>query len=433
MITIGITEDNRIESIDDTGQQIKSGKAGTDDAAVIQDAVDRLAKGGQILLRAGRYMFDRPVEVTVPVTICGEGRGTEIQPPDGDFAFKVFENGSCPSRRYDSFGTPPVHAEPGPAWPGGKVGHTRPRLHSVHIRHLAIQGHGRGKGISLACLTESMFTDLWISNTGEGPALQFEMEVMETVFDNLHLSNCGCPASQEATIEMKSQTGDACNNLHFRSIYVIFPKYIGVQIGGDQGPNHPRLLWFEDCMLHGWHHRAEPAPYDLMRVNKTDPARGICVKGCRLTNSGEDSAYLRVREGRVKIEDCVLGGGRGRHYLAVQPGATLQAIGNTFHYDVDLEHVLTADRAEVVFTGNQVVLGKGNPVLDIRSPRTARINENRFQLDSGQCPLRITDSAEAPSGPVVVTGNIVGGSAEAMQTELVSDAPVIERDNTYVM
>ncbi|MFO7956220.1 MAG: hypothetical protein R6X33_03895 [Candidatus Brocadiia bacterium] len=428
MITIGI-RNGAVEVLDEAGKRLNSGNAGEDDAAVIQDAVDRLDEGGQVLLRAGHYEFERPVEVTVPVTICGEGRGTEIRPPEGDFAFRVFEDGSCPSRRYESFGTPPVHAEPGPAWPEGKVGHTRPRLHSVHIRHLAIEGHGRGKGISLACLTESMFADLWISNTGEGPALQFEMEVMETVFDNLHLSNCGCPASREATIEMKSQTGDACNNLHFRDIYVIFPQYIGIQIGGDQGPNHPRLLWFEDCMLHGWHHRAEPAPYDLMRVNKTDPARGICVKGCRLTNSGAESAYLRVCDGRVKIEDSVLGGGRGRHFLVAEPGATLQAINCTFHDAVDLENVLTADRAELVFMGNQVVLGKGGPVLDVRSPKTARISENRFQLAPGQCPLHITDRAEAPAGPVVVNDNIITGSGQTVERVLASGAQIAERDN----
>ncbi len=428
MIAIAIA-DGKVEALDEGGKQLDSGTAGEDDAAVIQAAVDSLDRGGRVLLRAGRYQLDRPIAVTVPVTICGEGRSTEVLPPEGDFAFKVFEDGSCPSRRYDSFGTPPAHAPPGAAWGEDNVGHTRPRLHSVHIRHLAIQGHGRGKGISLACLTESKFADLWISNTGEGPALQFEREVMETVFDNLHLSNCGCPATRQATIAMKSQAGDACNNLHFRSIYVIFPQYIGIEIGGDQGPNHPRLLWFEDCMVHGWHHLAEPAPYDLIRVNRTDPTRGISFTGCRITNSGAESAYLRVREGRVKIQDCVLGGGRGRYLLVAEPGATLQATHSTFHDAVDLQNVFRAEEAEIVFTGNQVVLSKGQPVLDIRSPRTARIRENRFQLAPEQCPVRVSDSAEVPAGPVRVTGNTIAGSEQTVERVLASGTQITEQDN----
>lgn len=98
-----------------------------------------------------------------------------------------------------------------------------------------------------------------------------------------------------------------------------------------------------------------------------------------ITNGGESSDYLRVRQGRVKIEDSVLGGGRGKYLLVAEPGATLQAIGNTFHNAVDLKSVLHAEKAEVVFTGNQVMLDKENPILDINSPIFARITDNSFQ------------------------------------------------------
>jgi hypothetical protein len=66
-------------------------------------------------------------------------------------------------------------------------------------------------------------------------------------------------------------------------------------IGSDDKPHHPRLLWFEHCMIHGWQYLAEPAPYDLIHVVRTDPVRGISINSSRLTNGGPDSAYLRAR------------------------------------------------------------------------------------------------------------------------------------------
>lgn len=431
MITIRITSENAIVSLDDAGKQITSGIAGQDDAAIIQDAIDRHTDlpGGEVRLCAGKYRLSSPIQVSLPVTITGEGRATEIMPPANDFAFKVFEDGKCPSRCFANFGTPPVHAEPDPNWAPLETYGIRPRLHSVHIRHLAIQGHGQGRGIYLSCLTESCFRDLWIMNTADGAALYFDKEVMETIFENLHLSNCGSPANREAAIVMKSQTGDACNNLHFRSVYVIFPQYIGIEIGGDEGPNHPRLLWFENCMVHGWHCRAEPAPYDLVRVNRTDPTRSICFRGCRLTNGGADNAFLRVLGGRVRIEDSVLGGGRGKYILAAGPGAALQAVNNTFHDTDDLVSLMTAEQAEVVFSGNHVVLRRGEKVVDISSPVFARVNENAFILTDGQCPIHLSDSNDAPAGPMAVTGNFVRGTKEIIRIRLTSGAVVTDREN----
>jgi len=68
-------------------------------------------------------------------------------------------------------------------------------------------------------------------------------------------------------------------------MYVIFPQYIGIEIGSIDNPGHPRLIWFEESMIHGWHELVDPAPYDLIRINKTDPIRGICFKSCGITNA----------------------------------------------------------------------------------------------------------------------------------------------------
>ncbi|MCL5271431.1 MAG: hypothetical protein M1457_12970 [bacterium] len=437
---IRITQ-HTIESLDASGQIVKRGRAGTDDATIIQDAIDRLREtmGGQVLLRAGKYVLSQPIQVNLPVSIVGEGRATEIKPPKGDFAFKVHHDGRSLERHYASFREPPAHFEKVPGWESKGIakawmegrGTGRPRLWGVLIRHLAIQGDGQGKGIFLSWLTESAFRDLWINNCADGAALFLEQQVMECVFDNLHLSNCGSPANKEATITIRSEAGDPCNNLWFRSIYVIFPQYIGIEIGSVEHENHPRLIWFEDSMIHGWHVLVDPAPYDLIRINRTDPSRGICFKGCRITNGGAENAYLRVRQGRIKVEDSVFGGGRGKHFLVAEPGASLQVTGNTFHDAADLKSALLAEKAELVFTGNQVMLGRGNSVLDIRSPRFARINDNVFSL-KGQWAVHLADTKDAPAGAVAVTGNFIRGSKQVIKLDLPSGKKVVDRDNLYV-
>lgn len=437
MTSISIAN-GKIDCIDESGTLIRSGTAGEDDASIIQEAVDHLTTGGEIVLRAGRYTLTQSIGIHLPITITGEGRGTEIAPPAGDFAFEVFYDGRCPDRTSSSFGVPPAHAEQGMTWEkrremtGGFS--YRPRLHGVHIRHLAIQGDGSGKGIYFATLTESTFRDLWIMNTTDGAALYFKEEVMECVFENLHLSNCGSPEHDEGSITIKSQTGDACNNLRFRDIYVIFPPYIGILIGSKDNPSHPRLIWFKDCMIHGWHVLTEPAPYDLIDVVKTDPSRGISFVGCRITNGGPDSAYLRVREGRVKLEDSVLGGGRGKHLLVAEDRANLHARSNTFHDADDLDVPIVANQASLIFTGNQVSVRRGDPILDITSPVFAIVTENQFEIPGESRCLRLSDDSASTAGPITVTGNIIAstGGTRMIDNRLSVEAHIVERENVVV-
>ena len=60
----------------------------------------------------------------------------------------------------------------------------------------------------MSWLTGSTFRDLWINNCSDGAALYLEQQVLECVFDNIHMSNCGSPANKEATITIRSETGD---------------------------------------------------------------------------------------------------------------------------------------------------------------------------------------------------------------------------------
>jgi len=105
--TIRIT-DNTIASFDARGRMLKSGKAGTDDAAIIQEAIDRPqdAMGGRILLHAGKYVLSKSIVVSLPVRIVGEGRSTEIKPPKGDSAFRASHDGRSLERHCASFREP---------------------------------------------------------------------------------------------------------------------------------------------------------------------------------------------------------------------------------------------------------------------------------------------------------------------------------------
>ena len=437
MIRIRIA-DGVIESLDRNGKVLSKGTAGTDDAAVIQDAVDRLTEEGCVHLCTGRYHLARSVGVHLPGTICGEGRGTEVVPPENDYAFQVFYDGRCPDRTVANFGTPPAHADPADWEKKLREREDRPgmrmRLQGVHIRDLAIQGKGRGKGIYLACLTESTFRSLWITSTGQGAALYLGVALMECVFEDLHLSNCGSPENREATIAIPSRNGNGCNNVHFRSVYVIFPQYIGIEIGSDDMPGNPRLIWFEHCMLHGWHQLTEPAPYDLIRVNRTNPERGICFSACRIgmgaNEADPQNRHLYVRQGRVNLEGCVVGGGQSNSMLQADAGAFLKAERNTFHGNISAS-LLKAEDAAVAFSGNHVDVKNGEALLDIRSPVHVRVKDNDVQLSGEQYMLRLTDTEKAPAGPAAVSGNFLMGrtGTRSVQYDLRSGAQVVERDN----
>lgn len=207
MLSINKTQD-RILCTDETGAHLEQGSAGADDAAVIQRALDRLKEGGELRLGAGTYTLRMPIGVHLPVMITGEGRGTELTPPPGDFAFKVHYDGRSPDRALSSFGVPPAHADPDMTWEKRrsiKGIETQLRHHGVHVRSLAIQGHGTGKGIYLATLTESTIRDLWIMNTGDGAGLFLQEKVMECVFENIHISNCGSPVSEALARKIPSE------------------------------------------------------------------------------------------------------------------------------------------------------------------------------------------------------------------------------------
>ena len=418
-----IPNSDTLEVRTEEGGLIRSGRAGRDDAELLQQAVDGMPEGGEIRLRTGRYVLDRPVRINVPVTITGEGRGTEVVPPPGDFAFRIQYDGKCPDRCRSNFDTP-KHAPAGKTW--DDVRQRAPRLHGVVMRNFAIKGAKSGKGIYLATLTESSFRDLWIMSTYDGAGLYFQEEVMECVFEHIHITNCGSAESKEAALTIRSQVGDACNNLHFRDIYVIFPQYMGIEIGCEGYPSHPRLLWCEQVMVHGWHAMVGPAPYDLVRINKTDAFRGIFFRGCRITNSGPESTYFHARQGLVTLTDSVLGGGRGRRLLYMGEGARLQASRNIFHGTADLAVLMEAEKAEIIFKDNDIDLAADGgfqsrsdfqAVLDLRDVRLSQIKDNRFYLAGHKPVIRLRQPEESSGAAerdadrqVTVSGNMLTGT-----------------------
>ena len=65
-------------------------------AAAIQKAVDLCAKGGEARIAAGRYPLERSIVADYPCTISGEGRGTILTPPPGDYALRMMRTARSP-------------------------------------------------------------------------------------------------------------------------------------------------------------------------------------------------------------------------------------------------------------------------------------------------------------------------------------------------
>ena len=82
-------EGKAVVAEDSLGDVISSGQVGSDDAAVIQAAIDSAHPAGEVRISRGTYLLDKPIIVSNAATITGEGKGTVIVPPAGDYAFKV--------------------------------------------------------------------------------------------------------------------------------------------------------------------------------------------------------------------------------------------------------------------------------------------------------------------------------------------------------
>jgi hypothetical protein len=370
-------------------------------AAMIQKAVDLCAKGGEIRIAAGRYPLEKSVVVDYPCTISGEGRGTILVPPLGDYALRMMRTGRSPILTDWVWGTK-----------RGKIPKAlndlcAVRLYGVHIRSLAIIGDGHGKGIYLNELSECSCADLWIHTTEEGAALYLDSTVMETDFHNIHCYNTGSLTNREAALVIASQAaGDSNNNLHFDKVYILLPNYIGVEIGTEAGKRHPRLIYFTQSFFHGWLPVSFAPPCDLFLVRHTFPERGVTVSDSRFTNSGPRSSIVSVEEGAFQAANCSFGGGAFAGCIHGAPGTRLNVTGCTFHGGAASACSLWANRSHVIFSHNSLLeAAKG---LRLESPASAVVTDNVFGAARAQAILL---EPPEPSDSTVIGQNVFNASA----------------------
>ena len=414
---------------DAIGQIVREGHAGKDDAAVLQWAIDAVRPGGAVTIHTGQYVLDRTVEIFNSTEITGEGSQTIIVPPAGDFAFRLMRRENSHTDRAE------IH--------GVTFDKT---LTGLSMANFAIDGgpEGRGKGIYLFHIGQSTLQDLWILRTTEGAGIYIDQSVMEVTFSRIHLLGNGSEKTKEASVVIAAQeSGDANNNLHFDNVFVIFPNYIGMEIGAGGGKEVPRLLFLNQCMFHGWlrnptkendwESAVSPAPFDLIRVTNLESTLGMVIRDSRLSNSGEKSAELFVERGNVKAFSSVFGGGRGGYLIRGGDSASLTVVGNTFEEVSNSGGgkgiVLEATGAGVTFEDNTMDENTG-PVRLMR-PTYAIVSNNIFRNPGNGRRLYVDNGNGTKSGGVLVSGNIFVGIPKAQMIEVSSPSrhAVVVKDN----
>jgi hypothetical protein len=384
---------------------IASGVSPDRDHAVLQAGLDATLGGGKLSIGCGTYRLAKALRIDHPCLLVGEGYGTKLVPAQGCFALEALATERSPLRRalIDTDDAALLEMEN--------------RTFGIVVRDLCIDGEGSGKGLFASFLIECTFENLWIHNAGDGAGIYIAASVMETVFENIHLLGCG--AETEASIVIAAQPdGDACNNIVFEKVFVIFPNGSGIMIGPLIGPAAkivpPRLVSLRNCVLHGWLPVADAAPFPLLEVIHLDSLRGLRMSGCRITNSGIDHPQIHLWEGEAKITDTIFGGGGGLCAVMVEPPATLTLTGNTFHGSRAAEApgdiVLCAG---TLIMRDNVARGVHGRVV-LAAPIAALIHENIFDNAKPKRPCIEFIGTEAESGVVKCTGNVFLNAADAI-------------------
>jgi hypothetical protein len=403
-----VLEGTSISARTPEGRILFSGRAGQDDAAIVQRAVDHVHPGGEIRLAAGTYRFAQTVRITNATTLSGAGKSTVIVPPADDYALVVRTEDNSPRRWYHE-----------------NV------LNGVTLRAFTIDGQREdgtctGKGIHLQNIFDSHYDGLWIANTGAGPGLCLDDWVGESNFTNIHLMNCGSLERREAAVLIRSSQAGPCNNLQFRGLYVIFPRYRGLDIQSDGGPRPPKLIFVSHSMFHGWipGNGHPTAPADLVHLENTDKERGVVFDNCRLTAADRGYALLKVVNSQAAVTNSVIGAIGGRWVkigIQAETGSRLSVRGNTFH-EVNQEgdrHLLLVKNSEVLFTENEIT-GKAAR-LSLVPGANSIIANNIFRLRDATAPIIfVGDDGQAASRNIRVHGNVYPEGLAAAQAIAVS-------------
>jgi hypothetical protein len=410
-----------VEAVDGAGKLVAASAPNGDDAAVVQAAVDAVFPGGRITIRPGRYVFRKSVVVWNSTTISGDGRQTVIVPPARDFAFRLLKREDSRTIRWEVDGLPIGSTAPPRdcRWllSIGERTQTQGNLKlpddcspllGIVLQGLTIDGEKNGKGVYLDHVAECTLRDLWIHNTHGGAGLYIR-DVWETSFDNIHLLGNGSRESAEASVVI---TAEGANNLHFDRFFVIFPNYVGLEIGSGAVREDPRLIFVSHAMFHGWLPVPTVREYDLIRIRNLDPYRGLVLRDSRLTNSGPDNAYLNVEKGDVKLQSCVLGGGRGGAMIRLGSAARVTANANSFHATSapagKTTFTLDATGGELTFVDNLVSPGTGP--LRLVGVRNSIVSRNRFLAPAKGPRIRIEDRGPNGCSNVVVNNNFFPAS-----------------------
>lgn len=390
--------ESRITATDTTGRRVADAAAGRDDGAVLQAVIDASGRGSKVTLSAGRYVLTRPLRVDRSCLIEGEGRGTVLVPPSGDFAIRVVKTEASPMR-----------SELSRPEDGQHTLSLESHLYHVTLRDLCVDGEGQGKGIFFERVFDATLQRVFIMRTGDGAGLFLGGFVMEAVFDDVVVHGCGNFERKEAAIVVAAQaSGDASNNLRFRAVEVIFPRYNAVMIGAGEGTKTPRLVFFQQCFFHGQLPFEKLPACDLIHIARSEGRRGVVTfTDCRITNVHPEHALVRVGDARVTLSGCVLGGGPGRAAIRCEPSGKLIARGNTFHDDspkIFREFALEADGGEISFNGNVVDSARGNRI-SLTAVRSAIVTDNRFAIESDHPTVRLADRGAEGCRNVVIANN----------------------------
>ncbi len=390
--------DGRITATDANSKRVADDVAGRDDAAVLQAVIDGSGRGRKITLGSGRYVLERPLLLDRACVVEGEGRETILVPPKNDFALRIMKTANSPLRS--------ELEQPGD---DGHVKRLEGHLYPVTVRDLCIDGDGRGRGVFVEAVFNLTLQRLHILRTEDGAGLHLGGFVMECVFDDVVVHSCGNLAKKEAAVVIASQpAGDASNNIRFRALEVIFPRWQAVHIGAGGGAMTPRLLFFQQCFFHGQLPFAKLPPCDLIHVTRSEGRRGVVTfTDCRITNVHPEHALVRVGDARVTLSGCVLGGGPGRAAIRCEPSGKLIVRGNTFHDDspkIFREFALEAEGGEISFNGNVVDSARGNRI-SLTAVRSAIVTDNRFAIESDHATVLLADRGAEGCRNVVIANN----------------------------
>jgi len=401
---------------DANGQVIAEASAGKQDAAVVQAAIDHAHPAGEVKLCAGKYRFEKTVEIYNSAALRGEGRGTVIVPPQDDYALRVQTTDKTTIYR-------PFHGDPGP-------------LYAVIIADLTIDAAdnaARGKGIHAEHFWSSCFQNLWIQNTGNAIYLRHSRE---SDFSNIYLIANGDEQAKQASVIMTGEN----NNIHFRGLYVIYPNYIGMELIGtrEQGVEVPRLVFISQSMFHGWLRESGAAHYDLIRIADLDAHRVGCladvvIRDSRITVAGPGHASVNVINSPVTVANNVMTATQGKYVIRASDKARVTVTGNTFHSGSTSgsEYALYAQDCEVIFKDN--VLNGANLNVELVAARNSIIADNRFANETPRPTVLIGDDGKTGCRHVEVSGNMFceKHAPAAVRTSELSTEGINVHDNHF--